>query len=45
MEFLVMLLAGFQWEINPIAGYGLSGNATGWISHGYKSHRWMWNFQ
>jgi hypothetical protein len=29
MEFLVLLVAGFHWKINPIAQCGISGNATG----------------
>jgi len=32
MEFQVMLLAGFHWDINTMAGGGISGNATGQIS-------------
>jgi hypothetical protein len=43
MEFLVMLLAGFHWQINPIAFHGISGNATGWISLEKQSHGFMWN--
>jgi len=31
MEFLVMLLAGFDWDINPMVGCGISSNATSWI--------------
>jgi hypothetical protein len=32
MDFLVMLLAGFHMDINPIDGRGISTNAAGWIS-------------
>jgi len=38
MEFLIILLAEFDWNINPMAGCGISGDATGWISLGNKSH-------
>jgi hypothetical protein len=31
MEFLVMLLAGFNWEVNAIDGGGISGNCTSCI--------------
>jgi len=44
MEFAIMLLAGFHWEINPMAGCGISGNATHWILLGNKSYGWRWNF-
>jgi len=29
MEFPVMLLAGFHWDINPMAGCAIFSNATG----------------
>jgi hypothetical protein len=32
MEFLIMLLPGFQCEINPMTGCGISDIAAGWIS-------------
>jgi hypothetical protein len=48
MDFLVMLLAGFHMDINPIDGCGISSNAAGWMSLGprsqSKSHEWTWNF-
>jgi hypothetical protein len=46
MEFPVLLLAGFYWNIiiNAKAGHGISGNATAWISLGNKSHGWTCNF-
>jgi hypothetical protein len=41
MEFLAMLLAGFHWEINPMAGHAISrisSNTTSWISLGNIFH-------
>jgi hypothetical protein len=45
MDFLIMLLPGFQCEINSITGCGISDIAAGWISLRNKSHSWRWNFQ
>jgi len=43
VEFPVMPLSGFHWEINPMDGHGITGNPTGWISLENKSHGWTWN--
>jgi hypothetical protein len=32
MDFLVMLLAGFHMDINPMDGHVIPSNAAGWIS-------------
>jgi len=34
VDFLVIPLSGFHWDINPMDAHRLSGNATGWISLG-----------
>jgi hypothetical protein len=44
MQFPLLLLAEFYWEINPKAVHGISGNATGWISVENKFHSWIWTF-
>jgi len=44
VEFLVMILAGCHWQVNPMAGRGISGNPTSRILLGNKSHGWTWNF-
>jgi hypothetical protein len=48
MEFVVMLLAGFHWDVdpkvNPMSGHRISGTAAGWISLENKSHGLAWNF-
>jgi len=44
MEFLVILPAGFLWEINTMDGGRISDNHTVWISFGNNSHGWTWNF-
>jgi hypothetical protein len=44
IEFPVMLLAGFYWNINSMAGHGIFSNPTGWISLVNKFHAWTWIF-
>jgi hypothetical protein len=43
MDFLIMLLPGFQCEINSMTGCGISDIAAGWISLQNKSHGWTQN--
>jgi hypothetical protein len=42
VEFLILLLAGFHCEINPMAGCRIFGHPTGWIVLENKCQGWTW---
>jgi len=44
MEFLVMILAGFHWEINLMAAYGISSNATHWVRATIQPLKICWKY-